>query len=291
MANEHSVHVDLDGAWPRDAVAGARYLDCRAWGPGLRYSANGSGMRRFAEYMASRPARFTLFGSGDFHHLTLIWLRRQVEPFTLVSFDNHPDWDIRPPRWGCGSWVTRALESSLVQQASVWGCGNWELEWPTRLFANHRALKAGRVRVRPWRERLSPKAAERWRGMDRENWREEFARFAEGLAGRRIYVTVDLDCLRSEESTTNWENGLFTAEDVAWALGEIERHAGIAAGDVCGAYSPPKYARFIQGIEGRLDHPKLPPIDRAEATARNLEALRVIWPALAREEVAVAGGR
>ncbi len=52
--------------------------------------------------------------------------------------------------------------------------------------------------------------------MTRQNWRERFGHFVDGLKGERVYVTVDLDCLRAEEAITNWENGLFTAEDVAW---------------------------------------------------------------------------
>jgi arginase family enzyme len=280
MASDHCLHVDLDGAWPREALPEARYLDCRDWGPRLRYSATAGGMRRFAEHMAQWPARFTLSGSGDFHHLTAVWLQRFAEPFTLVSFDNHPDWDVRPPRWGCGGWVSRALEAVNLEQAFIWGCGNFELEWPTRLFANRRALKAGRLHARPWFERLTPKAHPHWQTMTRESWREDFDEFAPSLRGKRVYVTVDLDCLRAEESVTNWENGLFTAEDIAWALRKIVRHAGIAAGDVCGAWSEPKYSRLIQRIEGRLDHPKLPPIDPANAREVNLRALQNIWPAL-----------
>ena len=46
-----------------------------------------------------------------------------------------------------------ALELANVKQADVWGCGNFELAMPARLFANHRALRANRLRVHPWAER------------------------------------------------------------------------------------------------------------------------------------------
>ena len=93
-------------------------------------------------------------------------------------------------------------------------------------------------------------------------------------------MTVDLDCLRAEEAWTNWENGLFTAADIAWALRTLSHSASIIAGDVCGAHSEPHYARFKQRIEGTLDHPKLPSFDPGEGLHRNLASLALIWPAL-----------
>ena len=60
-------------------------------------------------------------------------------PFTLVSFDNHPDWDIKPPYWSCGGWAARTLYTSRVERVSVWGCGNFELRWPSRLSADWNA--------------------------------------------------------------------------------------------------------------------------------------------------------
>ena len=105
-----------------------------------------------------------------------------AEPFVLVSFDNHPDWDVRPPRWGCGGWVNRALELPHVKKVSVWGCGNFECWWPGRLFGNRRAEREGRLEVHPWADGR-PRADQNRRGaILRANWREHFARFAGGLA-------------------------------------------------------------------------------------------------------------
>ena len=97
-----------------------------------------------------------------------------------------------------------------------------------------------------------------------------------------MYVTVDLDGLRAGEAVTNWENGLFTAADVAWAVGRIRAAADVVAGDVCGAYSPQVYARWTQRLAGRWDHPKLPEPAPDHARRVNAAALRAIWPALSR---------
>lgn len=278
------LHLDLDGAWLHDDVSliipEAAYLDCRKWGPQLRFCAPPDLMESFHQETHLRLAPFLLYGSGDFHHLSALWLRKIDRPFMLVSFDNHPDWDIRPPRWCCGSWISRALELPNLQQATVWGLGNFELEWPNRVVANWDGIRAGRLDARPWAERLKPKSAKHWNSITRENWREHFASFAEGLAGTEVYVTVDIDCLDPRNAATNWENGLFTAQEIAWALDQLSASAEIVGGDLCGAYSPQHYARFTQRFAARMDHPKLPPVDPSVARERNLRTLGTIWPAL-----------
>lgn len=289
------LHLDLDGAWPRDlqgALAEQDYLDCREWGAPLRYSSTRECVEEFFAEVEERLAPWMLYGSGDFHFLTALWLRRIEEPFTLITFDNHPDWDVRPPHWCCGTWVNRALELPALRRAALWGCGNFELNWPHRMWANHKALRAERLHVWPWAERIEASTRQLWPGITRENWREEFTRFAGSLAGEKVYVTVDLDCLDAREAVTNWENGLFSAGDVAWALRALrERGAKMIGGDVCGAWSPIKYARWKQRIEGMLDHPRGGKnLDAGEAMRTNLRALRVIWPALTGRDQHESGG-
>jgi hypothetical protein len=273
-----SVHLNLDDAWP--SLEGFETLDVRRWGPKLRYHGRRAEVDQFYEEMRDRLSPFVLYGSGDFHYLAGVLLRRVTEPVTVVSFDNHPDWDIRPPYWACGGWVNRALELPNVERVSVWGCGNFELRFPSRLFANRKALRSGRLEVHAWAERQPPAVCERFDCMTRENWKERFERFAEGLSGQNVYVTVDLDCLREEEAITNWENGLFTAEDIAWAISRLHALARVSGGDLCGPYSPPRYARRFQRFAGNWDHPKAERGDLGCAVQTNVSALQRIWPAL-----------
>ncbi|MEP6670415.1 MAG: hypothetical protein ABJF10_14740 [Chthoniobacter sp.] len=277
-SSSQSIHIDLDGAWPKDSTES--YVDCRDWGRRLRYSATSGGIEAFYEFIRPRTARFTLFGSGDYHHLTALWLRKLEEPVTLVSFDNHPDWDIRPPRWCCGTWINRALELPTVRKAVIWGCGNFELNWPGNLFVSRTALRNQRLKVWPWTERLKASGRKRWPGMTREDWREKFSAFAQSMRGEAVYITIDLDCLDREESATNWENGLFTVEDILWALGELRAQTKIVGGDLCGAYSQPVFERLKQRIESALDHPRLEPVNEATATNRNTRARTLLWTAL-----------
>ena len=128
-----AIHLNLDDAWKVETLPW-QSVDARAWGPRLRFSAPSREIERFYEEVRSQLAPFVVYGSGDFHHLTALWLRRLNRLTTVVSFDNHPDWDIRPPKWGCGGWVNRALELAQVETVTVWGCGNFELDWPGHLY-------------------------------------------------------------------------------------------------------------------------------------------------------------
>lgn len=284
MPIAHSIHIDLDGAWTGIAGVPTTRVNALEWGPRLRYSTSETALVEFFDFMRHRGARFTLFGSGDFHHLSALWVRRIADPFVLVSFDNHPDWDTRPPRWCCGTWINRALEMDTLRLASIWGCGNFELNWPGYRYVNRDALAKQRLEVWPWHERLKESGRKRWgRQLLRESWRDEFAQFARRLAGMKVYVTVDLDCLDVQESGTNWEHGLFTVADIAWALGEIRAQGEIVGGDLCGAYSPQRYERLPQRFAAWMDHPRKSDAEVASAAARNARAFETIWPVLTNE--------
>jgi arginase family enzyme len=276
----YAMQINLDDAW-FDRPSGIPVLDARHCGPQLRFSAPPRLIEQFYREFESQIPPFLLYGSGDFHHLSALWIRRLAQPVVVVSFDNHPDWDIRPPKWACGGWVNRALELPNVQRVSVWGCGNFECWWPGQMFGNRHAEREGKLEVHPWADERPARDRQRRGAILRENWRERFAKFTEDLRGANVYVTIDLDCLRVEEAVTNWENGRFTIADLSWALGKLRESSRIVGGDICGAYSPPHYARFKQRLAAGFDHPKLN-LPSAEQIRRiNSTALDKLWPALA----------
>src|SRR5205807_9531483 len=110
---------------------------------------------------------------------------------TVISFDNHPDWDIRPPYWSCGGWAARAVRSGLAKRVSVWGCGNFEMRFPAWLFADRKLLISGEFEVHPWAQRQLPSMQRSFTCMTRGNWREQFDEFAQRLDRQRVYVTID----------------------------------------------------------------------------------------------------
>jgi arginase family enzyme len=257
-------------------------VDARAWGPQLRFSAPPRLVERFyCEHGTDLAVPFLLYGSGDFHYLTALRLRRVAGPIVLVSFDNHPDWDVRPPKWGCGGWVNRALELPHIKHVAVWGCGNFECWWPHQIFGNRRAERAGILEVHPWADDRPVKDRERKGAILRKNWRERFEQFSKSLVDENLYITIDLDCLRIEEAVTNWESGRFSVADLQWALGKLHESCRIIGGDICGAYSPPKYARRKQRFAAEFDHPKIRLPDEDQIHAINLAALEKLWPLFA----------
>ena len=274
-----ATHLNLDDAW-RDEPLGLPMLDAREWGARLRFSALPRLIENFRREFEGRLAPFLLYGSGDFHHLSALWIRRVAQPAVVISFDNHPDWDIRPPKWGCGGWVNRALELPHVVRISIWGCGNFECWWPHQIFGNRRAERSSKLEVHPWADERSIKDRQRRGAILRETWREHFETFVGNLAGALVYVTIDLDCLRAEEAVTNWENGRFTVVDLTWALAKLRKSVRIVGGDICGAYSSPVYARWTQRFASEWDHPKLARPSLEETQKINFAALEKLWPLL-----------
>jgi hypothetical protein len=276
-----ALHLNLDDAW-RDEPLCLPVVDARAWGPRMRFSAPPRLITEFyREHGGNLASPFLLYGSGDFHYLTALRLRRVGGPIVLVSFDNHPDWDVRPPKWGCGGWVNRALELSNVRRVSVWGCGNFECWWPHQIFGNRRAEGRGVLEVHPWADDRPAKDRQRRGAILRDNWRECFEQSLQTAIGENVYVTIDLDCLHASEAVTNWEAGRFTIGDLQWALGRLRESSQIIGGDICGAYSPPKYARFKQRFAAEFDHPKLALPNPDEIRRINFAALEKLWPLLA----------
>ena len=281
---EQLKHLNLDDAWP-DEPFGLPAVDARKWGPPLRFSAPPRLVERFyREHEMNLAVPFLLYGSGDFHYLTALRLRHVAGPAVLVSFDNHPDWDVRPPKWGCGGWINRALELAQIEHVAIWGCGNFECWWPHQIVGNRPAERAGILEVHPWADARPVKDGQRKGAILAENWRDRFEKFSASLADKTIYVTIDLDCLRIDEAVTNWESGRFSVVDLQWALGKLRESGRIVGGDICGAYSPPKYSRHKQRFAAEFDHPKIR-LPAAEQIRRiNSATLAKLWPALTQRD-------
>ncbi|HEY6229253.1 MAG TPA: hypothetical protein VI282_19200, partial [Verrucomicrobiae bacterium] len=271
--SDNALYLNFDDAWPNESI-GLQLVDARSWGPQLRFSAPSRLVEQFCTERASNlTTPFLLYGSGDFHYLTALRLCFVAEPMVLVAFDNHPDWDVRPPKWACGGWVNRALELPNVRRASIWGCGNFECWWPHQIFGNRRAERSGALEVHPWADDRPVKDRQRRGAILSDTWHQHFEEFAKSVARENVYVTIDLDCLRIEDAMTNWESGRFTVGDLEWALAKLQDSAHIIGGDICGAYSPPHYARWKQSFAAEFDRPKLAPPNMEKTRTTNLTTL------------------
>lgn len=75
--------------------------------------------------IASMPLEaIHLLGTGDYHYITLFWLERVREPFSLLLFDHHPD-DQDAAFGGdmisCGNWVQQAEMLPSIREIN-WYC-------------------------------------------------------------------------------------------------------------------------------------------------------------------------
>lgn len=139
------------------AAGEADYIDARDLAPKLRIVANRAALAELGRRLQVRPsarhqgdADVVYYGSGDFHHLTYLFLQQLDEPVTVVHFDNHPDWVRFPRTVNCGSWVARAVEIPNVRKVITIGPCSDDLANPQLKGADLRAIRAGRLEMYPW---------------------------------------------------------------------------------------------------------------------------------------------
>ncbi len=270
------VHLNLDDAWGA-GVLGLPELDLRDWGPRLRYCAPPADVEAFYRHVEDRLAPFVLYGSGDFHYLTALLLRRVARPVTLVSFDNHPR--LGPAATPLELWRLDPSRTGERQGRAHQCLGVRELRVEVPLAPVRRSLGVAQRTLEG--ERMGRAARRgtqrRFGAFPGRIGASAFIRSAPDWQARPCSVTVDLDCLRAAEAVSDWENGLFTVADLVWALARLVERSHVIGGDVCGAYSPSRHARWMQRMEPDWwDHPRLPPReagrahDQPESTGRAL---------------------
>jgi len=200
----------------------------------------------------------TFLGSGDYHYVSALLLEQFREPVTLVVFDQHPDWDTLPPWYGCGAWVSRALEQGNVAQVALVGNASADLAFPSVITGNLRAARSNRMLLLPYeapRRRVWP-----WSGLP---WRELkadppgiFADAIGRLACRQVYVSIDKDCLTAPHALTNWEEGRLTLDQLLGFIGTLRQTCEIVGLDVTGEYSAAPIPGRWKSWCSNFDHPQ-----------------------------------
>jgi hypothetical protein len=286
--------LDLDGS-----LASQRRLlrlrpqvrDARAWGPRVRLACGWGRFRQFEHFLAgafggavdSRP-HLTLYGSGDFHHVSLALLRRVPGPCNLLILDKHPDWMRGLPFLHCGTWVAHALRLGRVRRVFHLG-GDRDFDNPFRWLAPWRDLRSRRVVVFPAVRRFTRGA---WAGVDHEPLREEPDRaldperledlldpYREDLHSVPLYVSVDKDVLTDADAVVNWDSGHLRLPEVEAVLTAFFRAAGgnLAGMDLVGDWSPVKVAGWFRRLLHLLEHEHQgEDVDPGRSARRNEEA-------------------
>ena len=286
--------LDIDGSLPDQSpisaaiqAGRAQRVDLRAEERSLRLWTSGRRLRGLAARLAAAepPGRgpvVTFYGSGDYHHLVAALIAPVAEPLSLIHFDNHPDWVRVPPTHNCGGWVNRALAMPGIERVVTLGVCSDDLVMPQLKTGNIPALASGRLELHPWRARptrvwgaIDDGPGHRrvgahlvWKCLADREWSAFLDELVSRLPTHAVWITIDKDVLRPEDAATNWDQGEMPLEALLAALRRLAGARRILGVDICGEYSPPRFADPLKRVAAWLDRPGAtrPPLD---ALARN----------------------
>jgi len=219
--------------------------------------------------------RITFIGSGDFHHISSNLINQFNESFSVVVFDFHPDWDIFPPRKGCGSWVSEILKNKNIKKIVLIGVSSNDISTLNIQSANLSSLNNDRVEIYPYQHAPSHvyfrKVPENnsldvkkgllrsrisWQEIKNKKIDEFILKIIKRLPTKQVYVSLDKDCLRRDFALTNWEEGLLSLDELILSLKLIKSNLDIIGMDITGEYSKVLIQSKLKGLISRLDHPK-----------------------------------
>jgi hypothetical protein len=254
----------------------ADIVNLTRFGPKARYC---MGKRTYDELYSeiggTSKDSVTFLGSGDFHHISSLLISRYDEPITVIDFDLHPDWDILSFSLNCGSWVNRALENKNVQKFILAGVSSNDISTFSLERANLASLKDNRVEIYPHShepslvffrkvpENISIKIRAGlfynkiwWTSLKGLDMKSAFLNILKRLPSKKVYISIDKDCLKNEYALTNWEEGLFSLDELLSLIKLIKENSDIVGTDITGDYSEILVEGKIKSLMSHLDHPK-----------------------------------
>ena len=254
----------------------AEIIDFKSAGPAARFWVNSRDRDEIKRRIGKNGNNaLTFIGSGDFHHISGVLIEGFDEKLSLISFDAHPDWHIFPPRFGCGSWVRNALRNKNILKCVLAGASSDDLDNRNIQTADLASLASDRMEVYPYShapttvffrnvpENISV-GAERslfstkiyWNSLKGKDLAGFFTQVLRRLPVKKVYVTIDKDCLRGEYALTNWERGTLSLEELLLMLKLIKDNLDIAGADITGDYSEIRLRGRLKNFLSYIDHPK-----------------------------------
>ena len=175
------------------------FLDLRDF-RGIRYMCSPEKLKDLLKILPNFGRTIAFLGGGECHHLSLLFLKRQTVPFTLVVLDSHFDFREETNTIRCDSWLTHVLSSKKVKKVIVVGCKEYVGKRPRFFFVN-----------------------------------PSFEAFRKLVKGEWIYVSVDKDILK--DNPTKWEGGSWSFEEIVNVLKSLPKRRTLGV-DVCGEPVP-----------------------------------------------------
>jgi len=256
----------------------AEIIDFTGFSFSARLYMSGGLRKRIAGDLKPQEKNYpTFLGSGDFHHISEVLTSSIDQPACLVVFDFHPDWDILPPRFGCGSWVSQALKNKNILKVLLLAVGSDDLRPPVLQTGNLGALRQQRLEIYPYRQESSRVYFRRvpendsvtvrrglfsdkitWHPLEKEELGEFTLKLIKRLPSRKVYISIDKDCLKKEFALTNWEEGYLRLDQLLTMLKIMREKLDIIGLDITGDYSSPEIFGRIKAVISSIDHPRQP---------------------------------
>ncbi|WP_041818211.1 arginase family protein [Heyndrickxia coagulans] len=164
----------------------------------------------------------TFLGSGNYHYVTSLLLKKTPKPFTLVLFDNHPDMDdsFEQTLLSCGSWVSYALKTNpLLKRVVIIG--------PTSFKTHRRPPQT--VQIFPFN------------GRNLENRK----RILSAIPTDTVYISIDKDVLSPAFAETNWDQGRMGKQELLSCISAILDQKQVFGIDICGETAVSPAERFL----------------------------------------------
>lgn len=289
--------LDLDGSIAPQTRLGGQHrseiVPLIDWGPRIRLGCSFGRFEKFESELSEKLPResdtdpaLTLYGSGDFHHVSLALVRRLHTPFNLLVLDNHPDWMRGIPLLHCGTWLYHAARLPLVQRVFHTG-GDVDFDNYYRRMAPWKLLRNGKIVVFPGVRRFT----KGWSGIEQEPLRPSpklpldpkrlerlLDPYRRDLEQWPLYISLDKDVMIAADSLVNWDSGHLTLPEVQTIL---EVFIGAAQGrlagmDIVGDWSPVKVQGPLRRFLHLTEHPPLKVMPEEACRVNERTNLRLI---------------
>lgn len=203
--------------------------------------------------------QFVLIGSGDYHHLSLTLLQQHSSPLTLILFDNHPDWMKPPHKYHCGSWVYTAARMPNIERIIIIGLENGDLKGKRFLSGDVESYINRKIVLLPYSpvdayvqtQQPAVRLASNLKLNEEAGMRE----ILDAIVTPCVYVSIDKDCMQSQDAITNWEQGTLPLNTVVKCIERIAKLHTIVGADTVGDYSRPIFTSPFKWIGSLLDRP------------------------------------
>ena len=212
---------------------------------------------RKAAFSGRRPF-FSLLGSGDYHHFSLALINEHRNPLTVVLFDNHPDWMKPPHQYHCGTWVYQLARLPQVERIVIVGLESGDINGKQFAAGDVESYASGKIVLLPFRavEAMIPgKGIVSLSSKLQEDLSSGITEILDAISTKEVYVSVDKDCLRSEDACTNWEQGTLPLGVVLKCIEAIRGKHRVIGADTVGDYSQPRFLSPLKWIGSLLDRP------------------------------------